>query len=177
MNYFVIADPDKCIGCRTCMIGCVVAHSDEDIFYQNLDEINFNPKLSVIKTKEVSAPIQCRHCEDAPCLNSCPQKAIVKENNIMSVNEEKCIGCKTCLLACPFGAIDLLPQYEDGKEVEQVILDENKKIAYKCDLCKDNEKIACISACPQEALKLVTPIDDKKAKNRQAALSLLLTNK
>ncbi len=39
-----------------------------------------------------------------------------------------------------FGAIDLLPQYEDGKEVEQVILDENKKIAYKCDLCKDNEK-------------------------------------
>ncbi|EQI44784.1 putative oxidoreductase, Fe-S subunit [Clostridioides difficile Y247] len=52
MNYFVIADPDKCIGCRTCMIGCVVAHSDEDIFYQNLDEINFNPKLSVIKTKE-----------------------------------------------------------------------------------------------------------------------------
>lgn len=177
MNYFVIADPDKCIGCRTCMIGCVVAHSDEDIFYQNPDEINFNPKLSVIKTKEVSAPIQCRHCEDAPCLNSCPQKAIVKENNIMSVNEEKCIGCKTCLLACPFGAIDLLPQYEDGKEVEQVILDENKKIAYKCDLCKDNEKIACISACPQEALKLVTPIDDKKAKNRQAALSLLLTNK
>ena len=103
--------------------------------------------------------------------------AIVKENNIMSVNEEKCIGCKTCLLACPFGAIDLLPQYEDGKEVEQVILDENKKIAYTCDLCKDNEKIACISACPQEALKLVTPIDDKKAKNRQAALSLLLTNK
>ncbi|EHJ29225.1 electron transport protein HydN domain protein, partial [Clostridioides difficile 70-100-2010] len=66
MNYFVIADPDKCIGCRTCMIGCVVAHSDEDIFYQNPDEINFNPKLSVIKTKEVSAPIQCRHCEDAP---------------------------------------------------------------------------------------------------------------
>ncbi|MGO0916162.1 hypothetical protein ACTPEM_23185, partial [Clostridioides difficile] len=45
--------------------------------------------------------------------------------------------------------------------VEQVILDENKKIAYKCDLCKDNEKIACISACPQEALKLVTPIGTK----------------
>ena len=175
----VIADPNKCTGCRACEVACFTMHNQHNNVGYTVGTVDIPviPRLYLVKGDNFCMPIQCRHCEDAPCLNSCPQKAIVKENNIMSINEEKCIGCKTCLLACPFGAIDLLPQYEDGKEVEQVILDENKKIAYKCDLCKDNEKIACISACPQEALKLVTPIDDKKAKNRQAALSLLLTNK
>ena len=67
MNYFVVADPIKCIGCRTCMIACVVEHNGEDIFYQNPEEINFNPKLEVVKNAQVSAPIQCRQCEDAPC--------------------------------------------------------------------------------------------------------------
>ena len=62
MNYFVVADPIKCIGCRTCMIACVVEHNGEDIFYQNPEEINFNPKLEVVKNAQVSAPIQCRQC-------------------------------------------------------------------------------------------------------------------
>lgn len=57
MNYFVVADPIKCIGCRTCMIACVVEHNGEDIFYQNPEEINFNPKLEVVKNAQVSAPI------------------------------------------------------------------------------------------------------------------------
>ena len=81
MNYFVVADPIKCIGCRTCMIACVVEHNGEDIFYQNPEEINFNPKLEVVKNAQVSAPIQCRQCEDAPCAKACPQDAISRKNN------------------------------------------------------------------------------------------------
>ena len=76
-----------------------------------------------------------------------------------------------------FGAIDLLTQYEDSKPVEQRAIDESNKIAYKCDLCKDKDKLACVNACPNQALKLVTPLEDKKAKNIKAALSLLSTNK
>ena len=55
MNYFVVADPIKCIGCRTCMIACVVEHNGEDIFYQNPEEINFNPKLEVYRLQKLYA--------------------------------------------------------------------------------------------------------------------------
>ena len=99
MNYFVVSDPIKCIGCRTCMIACVVEHNGEDIFYQNPEEINFNPKLEVVKNAQVSAPIQCRQCEDAPCAKACPQDAISKKNNAIIVDQKKCIGCKNCMIA------------------------------------------------------------------------------
>ncbi|MPM79752.1 hypothetical protein SDC9_126793 [bioreactor metagenome] len=80
------------------MIACVVEHSKENIFYQNPKDINFNPKLEVVKNAQVSAPIQCRHCEDAPCAKACPHNALTKEGNSIVVNEEKCIGCKTVCL-------------------------------------------------------------------------------
>ena len=106
MNYFVVADPIKCIGCRTCMIACVVEHSEENIFHKKHEDVNFHPKLEVVKNAQVSAPIQCRQCEDAPCAKACPQNAISRVNNAIVVDEKKCIGCKNCMLACPFGAID-----------------------------------------------------------------------
>lgn len=179
LGSFVIANPNKCTGCRSCEVACFIAHNSHNNVGYTVGTVDIPviPRLYLVKGDTFYMPIQCRHCEDAPCLNTCPVKAINKENNIMVIDEDKCIGCKTCLLACPFGAIDLLPQYKDGKEVEQISLEESNKMAYKCDLCKDNEKIACINACPQSALKLMTPIDDKKSKNKQAALSLLMTNK
>ena len=166
MNYFVIADPDKCIGCRTCMIGCVVAHSDEDIFYQNPDEINFNPKLSVIKTKEVSAPIQCRHCEDAPCAKACPNGGIVRVGNTIKINEENCIGCKTCMLACPIGAIDIVTL----KDVDEGNLCFRERMtANKCDFCIESpEGPACVNVCPTKAFTIVKDEDiDSKVKNKR----------
>lgn len=179
LGSFVIADPNKCTGCRSCEVACFTMHNKENkvAYTVGTVEIPVIPRLYLVKDDKFCMPVQCRHCEDAPCLNTCPVKAIKRENNIISVVEEKCIGCKTCLLACPFGAIDLLPQYKDGKEVEQIGIDDSNKMAYKCDLCKQNNKLACVEACPQEALKLVTPMDDKKSKNKQAALSLLMTNK
>lgn len=179
LDSFVIADPKKCTGCRSCEIACFATHNkDNNIgFTVGTIEIPVIPRLYLVKGDKFCMPIQCRHCEDSPCINTCLVGAIKKDNNILFIDEDKCIGCKTCLLACPFGAIDLLPQYKDGKEVDQVNLNESKKIAYKCDLCKDNDKIACINACPQNALKLITPIDDKKAKNKKAAISLLMTTK
>lgn len=157
MNYFVIANPDKCIGCRTCMIACVVAHNGEEIFYDEHEEINFNPKLDVIKTETVSAPIQCRHCEDAPCAKACPNDAIERVDNIIKINPKKCIGCKTCMIACPFGAIDLSPLSEVSKDK---LCFKEKIVANKCDLCAGSEDgPACVKVCPTNAFRIVKEDD------------------
>lgn len=171
MNSFVIADPDKCIGCRTCMIACVVAHSNENIFEQNIGDINFNPKLEVIKTNKVSAPIQCRHCEDAPCVNVCPNGCIVKDKDAIKILEDRCIGCKTCMMACPIGAIDLVTLKE---------IDENKlcfkenMVANKCDLCVESEEgPACVKVCPTQAFKIIKKEDlDISVKNKRKSASI-----
>lgn len=166
MNYFVIANPDKCIGCRTCMIACVVAHSEENIFYKEPDTINFNPKLDVIKTNKVSAPIQCRHCEDAPCAKVCPNKAISKIDNVIKVDEKKCIGCKTCMMACPIGAIDLAT-LDISDENKFYFLE--KMVANKCDFCISSEEgPACVKVCPTQAFKIVKEDDiDISVKERR----------
>lgn len=185
MNSFVVADPQKCIGCRTCEIACVVAHSQENIFTKDSNEIEFNPKLSVVKTASVSAPIQCRHCEDAPCANACPNGAIVNKDGVIFVDKKDCIGCKTCLMACPFGAIELVEDYEDGKKVLQENLktiDSNKlcfkekMTANKCDLCIGREEgPACMEVCPTKAFTIVSKDSLKesvKDKRLKSALSL-----
>ncbi len=161
MNYFVVADPIKCIGCRTCMIACVVEHNGEDIFYQNPEEINFNPKLEVVKNAQVSAPIQCRQCEDAPCAKACPQDAIGRVNNTIIVDQKKCIGCKNCMLACPFGAINL-NDVESGCNVDLSNIPDDKlfciekMVANKCDLCSGSENgPACVKVCPTASFRIV----------------------
>jgi electron transport protein HydN len=161
MNRFMIADPDKCIGCRTCEIACVLAHAPKEALAAGTVDPYFYPRLTVIKTKEVSVPVQCRHCEDAPCANVCPTGAIINENDSIQIKAEACIGCKTCLLACPFGAIELAPYIKEGKRVLLAglkVVDENgeetkeKWIGYKCDLCTGRETgPACAGVCPTNA--------------------------
>lgn len=180
LGSFVIADSSKCTGCRACEVACFTTHtkkSNSVSYTVGTVEIPVIPRLYLVKDDDICMPIQCRHCEDAPCLNICAVKAISRVDGIVIVDDDKCIGCKTCLLACPFGAIDLLAQFKDNKPVEQIVINESKKIAYKCDLCKDNDKIACVNACPNEALRLVTPLEDKKEKNIKAALNLLSATK
>lgn len=168
MNSFVIADPNKCIGCRTCMAACAVEHSGEDFFHTDVDNINFNPRLNVVKTVKVSAPVQCRQCDDSPCAVVCPVKAISNKNEYVYINKNLCIGCKTCMVACPYGVIELINQYNDGQKIFQQNLKtmgtgrntmnlKGKIVADKCDLCINRENgPACVEVCPTKALKLVS---------------------
>jgi len=165
MNTFVVAAPHKCIGCRTCEVACVVAHSDKNIFTLASSKIKFYPRLSVIRTATVSAPIQCRHCEDAPCANACPEGCIVNKEGVIYINQKTCIGCKTCIVACPFGAIDMVSSYEDGEKKLQAGLKcddggklcfKEKMVANKCDLCIGRKGgPACMEVCPTDAFRIV----------------------
>lgn len=166
---YVIADPKKCIGCRTCEIACVEAHSDKNIFLEK-EEQGFTPRLQVIKTESVTTPVQCRQCKNAQCIKACPNESLTyDENGIVIVNEETCIGCKKCVVACPFGAMTMGPLYKEGKKVVQSLpqnisgdksceelVFKGKIVATKCDVCKGREGgPACISKCPTGALKIV----------------------
>lgn len=106
MNRFVIAEPDKCIGCRTCEVACVLAHPTGA--ENDLTPENFRPRLRLVKGLKLTAPVQCRQCENAPCVNVCPTNALVYSADTVQLIKERCIGCQTCVLACPFGAMEIV---------------------------------------------------------------------
>ena len=155
MNGYVQGDPMLCIGCRTCMIACVVAHEGKRIFEIDADGYDFHPKLQVVKTWKVSVTVQCKHCENPACLAVCKSEAISRRNGAVRVNRDKCIGCKSCAEACPFGAIRMVAlgssDNRDGSP---------KAVANKCVLCADDPKgPSCVRVCPTDCLRLIKDDD------------------
>lgn len=183
LNSFVVADPHKCIGCKACELACAAIHDDNAGKTVGTVETPIMPRLFLVKTAEVTMPIQCHHCEDAPCANACPVAAINQVDNKILVNAEVCVGCKTCMMVCPFGAMDLVPKYKDGQIVTQNVLmsetedgisEKEVMLAHKCDLCVDQTNgPACIRACSQKALKLIIPRQVKRKRNVEAAMNFL----
>ncbi|ROS19087.1 4Fe-4S binding protein [Raoultella terrigena] len=104
MNRFITADSAKCIGCRTCEVACVVSHQ-HDRSCSTVSATQFAPRIRVVKSGELSTATLCRQCEDAPCANVCPQGAIRRENAVWRVDQRRCIGCKSCMVACPTQAL------------------------------------------------------------------------
>lgn len=152
---------ERCMGCHSCEIACAVAHSQS----RNLpDAVLEDPKprrrVTLEPVGEHGLPLQCRHCENAPCLVVCPTEAVHREGERgpVLIDEARCIGCKLCLIVCPFGVIDLAP---DGKAV------------VKCDQCAERvaagELPACVSACLTRALQFVDIEEFSKHKRKAAA--------
>ena len=97
LTSFVIANPQRCLGCFTCMAACSVGHQQQGL--------QACPRLQITYSQVGTMPVQCHQCEDAPCALVCPVRAIEIEDGMVRLNEVNCIGCKMCVLACPFGAI------------------------------------------------------------------------
>jgi electron transport protein HydN len=189
MNSFVLADSKKCLGCRSCEIACTLSHMKGDLVDASQAEMQFQPRLTLVRGPMVAMPIQCRQCEDAPCAMACPQKAISHGAYFVEVNQDLCNGCKTCLLVCPFGAMDVAPVInQPGTEVttqrglkvlkDGVLEEKSTYVAVKCDLCKGRQEgPACVEICPGQALNVVSAqVIKKNVRSRQINAALDLAN-
>lgn len=149
-NKFVVADPQRCIGCKTCMAACLMKHDvPEDVA---------TARLNVTQTYDVSAPIACHHCVDAPCAHACPTGALYPDeaHGRVGIREELCIGCRSCVMACPFGAVDVMVRQESVRMGNLLLGTRDRAVVVKCDLCVDRPGgPACIEACPTKGLVLV----------------------
>ena len=141
-------DSEKCSGCKTCQIACKDKNDlDLGILWRRVYEISrgeWKGDNTVwshnIVTYNMS--IACNHCEDPICAHVCPTKAMSKnKQGIVTVAAAKCIGCRYCEWACPYGA----PQY-----------DPNEGVMTKCNFCEDyveeNKNPSCVDACPMRVL-------------------------
>jgi electron transport protein HydN len=179
---FVQSNAEKCIGCRTCEIACAMAHGDSKANTVGATTSVIIPRLFVIVTPGVSVPVQCHHCEDAPCRGVCQMSAISRVDGRTVVDATRCVGCKLCLMACPFGAIEFMPLPPGTRPIfpgEQPKPEEwsGRRFlrANNCDLCVHRaEGPACVATCPEKALELLNPATENSRRNEEAALDLLL---
>lgn len=135
----------NCINCHWCELYCRLAHSD----YPDLIALHNNNAAAVVAPARIrvqersphSFAIQCRHCEEPECVRACISGAMTKDplSGIVSCEENKCVGCLSCVLACPNSA------------VHPAIVAGRKKVI-KCDLCRHQETPACVEHCPNRAL-------------------------
>lgn len=134
---------ERCVGCNACTISCKSFYNlDPSInrrFVRETDEmLTGTAKRCYISTA-------CNHCDEPACAKACPTAAYTKlENGVVKHNQDRCIGCKMCATACPYG----VPQF-----------DPVKKKMDKCSMCIDRievgEEPICVASCPMEAIKIV----------------------
>lgn len=166
MKGLLVIDTERCVGCHSCELNCAVAHSESRKLFAAIFERPLpRNRVTVEHYRGTNIPLQCRHCEEAPCLKVCPTEAISKaavEEPVL-IDESLCIGCKWCLLVCPFGAVSL------GREGQNAVL--------KCDLCQDHPPEynvpACVYSCPTGALQFLSAEEYAREKRREFLVDYL----
>ena len=154
MTKMIAVNIEKCTGCGTCELMCSFRHHGE-----------FNPRKARIRKTiflhdELAVPVVCTQCEEAWCQSICPSGAIsrtvLEESNaaVVQVDESRCLGCKMCQVACPFGNIAV------GSSGH----------AEKCDLCDGDPQ--CVKFCPRGALRFID--SERSVVERQSKIAAQL---
>lgn len=121
-----------CMGCHACEVACKQEHG-----------LGVGPRfIKVIESAPLFLPVYCHHCVRAPCGEVCPDKAISRnEMGIVQVDPNICVGCRECIVACPYGSMQF---------------DEQREVAINCDLCMDRleegKAPACSLVCPTKCI-------------------------
>lgn len=149
-------DQDFCIGCKACEVACQTYHKQEpEINWRKVDEYEVVQNGNI---KSLFLTHSCNHCENPICAEVCPTEAYtVREDGIVELNRDKCIGCGYCAQSCEYNAITLLGQ-------------ENK--AQKCNMCSERvdrgEQPACVRACPMGVLSIIeTDLADRASMEKE----------
>ena len=141
-------DYQKCTGCRLCELVCSVSHDGKS-----------NPARSRIRVIKWEAeglyiPMSCQQCQEAPCMNVCPVKAISRDEEMsrIYVDYDVCIGCRACVSVCPFGAMNF-------NTVDRRVI--------KCDVCDGEPQ--CVRFCEVKAVDFIEADEVSLLKSREAA--------
>ena len=171
-HWGMVIDLAKCVGCDSCTVACKAENrTPPGITYNVVLERETGAYPNV---RLEALPRPCMQCENPPCVAVCPQGAttIRDEDGIVVIDKEKCIGCKSCMEACPYGARYLV-QSEDGyfgselNEYESVAYENMPKMTVdKCDFCIEHSgdgkpDPVCVKACMAEA-RLFGDLDEMK---------------
>ncbi len=165
-RYGMAIDLSRCIGCNTCAVACKVSNNlPKDVWWNvvHTEGRDFADTSKGTYGGEMQLswlPVNCMHCENAVCEEVCPTGATVKrDDGIVTVDEETCIGCKSCMEACPYDVRRLI-ENEPEYYLELPIGDPAAKshrggTVEKCDFCAGRidrgEKPACMELCPGRA--------------------------
>lgn len=178
MRLGLTIDLDTCVGCHACAVACKEWNGESLMAgplpdykpYGNdpsgvwLNRIRNFECGSYPESKTVNVPMSCLHCEEAACVSVCPTGASYKrDDGIVLIDPEKCMGCNYCAWACPYGAREL---------------DQQAGVMKKCTLCVDriyDERLApeerqpaCVLACPTSA-RMFGDFDDPQSKVAKAS--------
>jgi len=140
MKYGFIIDNRKCIGCHACTTAC---KSEHDVpIGVNRTYVKQVEKGVFPNTRRIFSVMRCNHCTDAPCVEICPVEALhTREDGIVDFDNNRCIGCKSCMQACPYDAL---------------YIDPDNNTAAKCNYCAHRVEVgrapACVDVCPEHAI-------------------------
>ena len=140
MKYGFVIDNRKCIGCHACTTAC---KSEHDVpVGVNRTWVKQVEKGEFPNSRRLFSVMRCNHCTDAPCVNICPTSALfTRADGIVDFDKDRCIGCKSCMQACPYDALYIDPQTQT---------------AAKCNYCAHRVDVglepACVNVCPEQAI-------------------------
>ena len=140
MQYGFVIDQTACIGCHACTVACKTEHDvplGVDRTWVKYIEAGTWPD-----TKRSFSVMRCNHCTDAPCVSICPTNALFRrDDGIVDFDTSLCIGCKSCMQACPYDAL---------------YIDPHDHTAQKCNYCVHRVEVglepACVVVCPEGAI-------------------------
>jgi Fe-S-cluster-containing dehydrogenase component/formate-dependent nitrite reductase membrane component NrfD len=140
VRYGFAIDQRTCIGCHACTVACKTEH--EIPLGQFRTWVKYVDQSQWPNASRAFGVLRCNHCSDAPCVAICPTKALFKrDDGIVDFDSKRCIGCKSCMQACPYDAI---------------YIDEDTHTAAKCNYCAhrvdDGLLPACVVVCPTRSI-------------------------
>jgi molybdopterin-containing oxidoreductase family iron-sulfur binding subunit len=154
-NYAMVIDLDSCVCCNACTMACKAEHgTGPGVFWGHVLEKEFGRTPRVAR---LFLPVLCNHCQEPPCEAACPTGATYVDDGLVLIDYDKCIGCKSCMTACPYHMrwyVDQEKYYFPDTPIPYGV-DELKglsRVVQKCTFCRDRldagKQPRCVQVCP-----------------------------